>query len=140
MKRVIRREVWETNSSTTHSTVIMIADQYKRWEEENLYYYKNPHWYDLFEKLPEDKKPKECELYTQDEVIEFYRLIGYEYNPESGDYETDEENKDQYIREMGDFIGNDTWDNDEYLETDVTHYTTPGGEEIVVLCKYGRDG
>jgi hypothetical protein len=26
------------------------------------------------------------------------------------------------------------------LEMDVTHYTTPGGEEIVAVCYYGYDG
>ena len=139
MKRVIRNSVWETNSSTSHSVVIMTEDKYKQWEKENLYYYSKRSWYDPFDKLPEDKKPKDGELYTQDEVLEFYKLQGYEYDPASGDYDTDEENKDQYIREMGDFAGYDSWNNDEYLETDVNYYTTPGGEKIVVCCKYGTD-
>lgn len=139
MKRAIRREVWETNSSTSHSVIIMTADKYKKWEEENLYYYIGRDWYDPFENLPEEKKPKSGELYTQDEIIEFYRLQGYEYDPASGDYDTDEENKDQYIREMSDFVGYQSFSEDEYLETDVNYYTTPGGEEIVVCCKYGSD-
>lgn len=140
MKKVIRREVWETNSSTTHSVVIMTAEQSKKWEEENLYYYPPDRWYDPFRGLPEDKKPKPGFLYTQDEVIEFHKLQGYEYDPGAGDYATDWENKDQFIREMGDFIGYESWHDDEYLEFDSTSFTTPGGEEIIVECKYGYDG
>lgn len=132
MKRAIRREIWETNSSTSHSVIIMTADKYKKWEEENLYYYIGRSWYDPFENLSEEKKPKGGELYTQDEIIEFYKLQGYECDP-------DEENKDQYIRGMGDFVGYQSFSEDEYLETDVNYYTTPGGEEIVVCCKYGSD-
>lgn len=139
MKRVIRREVWETNSSTSHSVVIMTAEQHKKWEEGDLYYYSHPTWYDPFEKLLKDKKPQSGAFYTQDEVIEFYRLQGYEYDPEAGYYDTDEENKDEFIREMGDFYGYDSWHNDEYLEFDSETYTTPSGEEIVVECKYGND-
>lgn len=141
MKEVIRKEVWETNSSTSHSVVIMTEDKYKQWEKENLYYYDGGRsWYDPFDKLPEDKKPKADGLYTQDEVIEFYKLQGYEYDPTSGDYDTDEENKDQYIKEMGDFASYDAWANDEYLEFDTNEFITPGGEKIVVCCKYGYDG
>lgn len=139
MKRVIRREVWETNSSTTHSVVIMTAEQNKKWEEENLYYYPPDKWYDPFKNLPEDKKPKPGFLYTQDECIEFHKLQGYEYDPESGDFDTEWENKDQYIREMGDFIGYDAWHDDEYMEFDDNRFVTPGGEEIIVECKYGHD-
>lgn len=142
MKKVVRRNVWETNSSTSHSVVIMTASQHDKWEEENLYYYPPTRftWYDPFDTLSEDKKPQGGSLYTRDEVMEFYRLQGYEYDPEAGDYDTDEENKDQYIREMGDFYGYDSWHDDEYLETDTHSYTTPGGEEIIVECKYGYDG
>lgn len=139
MKRVIRREAWETNSSTTHSVVIMTAEQSKKWEEENSYYYSPSRWYDPFKELPEDKKPVPGMFYTQDEVIEFYRLQGYEYDPEAGDYDTDDENKDQFIREMGDFYGYNSWHDDEYLEFDSETYTTPSGEEIVVECKYGNE-
>jgi len=138
MKRVIRKCVWETNSSTSHSTVIMTADQYKRWEEENLYYYPPNKWYDPFEKLSEDQKPVGGCLYTQEEVLQFYKLAGYEeYDPNY--YGEEEFTEDDYIREMGDFIGYGNWSEDEYLENDTNYYTTPGGEEIVVCCKYGND-
>lgn len=135
--RVIRREVFETNSSTSHSCVIITADQYKRWEEDGLYYYPPNKWYDPFEKLSEDQKPIGGCLYTQEEVLRFYKLIGYECDLSL--YAEEESAEDDFIREMGDFIGYENWSEDEYLENDTNYYTTPGGEEIVVCCKYGND-
>lgn len=143
MKKVIRKCVFETNSSTSHATVIMTEEQYNRWTNENLYYYGGSKYYDPFEKLPEDKKPKAGCLYTQDEVLEFHKLQGYEPNPEEytdDEFEDEEDIKDIFIKEMGDFIKYTQWFEDEYLETDTNELTTPGGEKIVVCCKYGYDG
>ena len=55
--KVIRRGIWETNSSMTHSCVIMTAEQNKKWEEEVLYYYPVHDYWDPFKELPEDEKP-----------------------------------------------------------------------------------
>ena len=141
MKKVIRKNVWETNSSTSHSCVIMTEEQHKKWEEENLYYYKRNAW--VFEKLLPDERPQVGCLYTQDEVLSFYELTEYKYNPE--DYNEDywDENeefeaKDNFIREFDDFISYNSFNN-EYLEYDETEYTTPGGEKIIVSCLYGTD-
>lgn len=136
MKRVIRHNVWETNSSTSHSVVIMTAEQNDKWENEDLYYYPG-RWDYTFNNLSDEQKPKSGRLYTQDEVLQFYKLIGYEYKPEKED---EDYTVDDYIYEMGDFIGYDRWSNDEYLEQDTNYFTTPSGEEIVVHCKYGYDG
>ena len=139
MKKVIRREVWETNSSMTHSCVIMTAEQDKKWKEENLYYYPEArYWYDPFDKVPEDSKPKHGCFYTQEEVLNFYKLQGYECDMDI--YDDEEDPVDAFIREMCDFIRYDTWNNDDYLEYDEHTFVTPGGETIVVSCLYGRDG
>jgi hypothetical protein len=111
----------------------MTAEQNKKWEEEVLYYYPVHDYWDPFKELPEDEKPVPGGFYTQDEVIEFHRLQVYIYDPNVSD-------KESFIEEMGDFVTYDSWMEDEYLETDIHSYTTPKGEEIVVLCKYGRDG
>lgn len=143
MKTVIRRCIFESNSSTSHTVVIMTEEQNEKWKEEDLYYYPYHDWYDPFKKLPENQKPKSGCLYTQDEVLKFHKLQGYEPNPEEYDedeFESEEDMKDIFIKEMGDFIKYTQWFEDEYLETDENHFTTPGGEKIVVCCKYGRDG
>ena len=56
MKKSIRREVFETNSSMTHSLIIMPTEQEEKWEKEDLYYYNPSDWYDPFKKLPEEQK------------------------------------------------------------------------------------
>lgn len=142
MKKVIRYSVWETNSSTQHTCVIMTEEQNKKWKEENLYYYGGGYW-NHFKELPKDKQPKAGGFYTQDEVLEFYKLIGYEPDPEiyAPDEDDEEDNVyDVFISEMDDFITYENWSRSEYLEYDDNYYTTPGGEKIVVECKYGYDG
>lgn len=134
--RTIRRCVFETNSSLSHSCVIMTEEQDKKWEEENLYYYPNS-FYNPFNDLPEDKRPKSGCLYTQDEVIGFYELQNYVYDP--NDYSDEEDPKEEFIKEMGDFIGYNQWVDDEDSYHDTETYTTPRGEKIIVHCKYGSD-
>jgi len=142
MKRVIRKGVFETNSSTSHSCVIMTEEQNKKWEEENLYYYPSSRYYNQFKDLPEDKQPHPGCFYTQEEVLEFYKLKGYEYKPDEFVPEADkyDDAKDEFIREMSDFVSYNSWHDDEYMEFDDNYLTTPGGERVVVECKFGRDG
>lgn len=143
MKWVIRRSVFDSNSSTMHSCVIMTEDQHRRWENENLYYYQKG-WFNHFDKLPKDQQPVDGMLYTQEEVLNFLKLSGYEYNPEEeleGYYDEDDDPLDIFIYEVeDDFVSASRWNNSELLERDINYYTTPGGEKIVVECKYGYDG
>lgn len=146
MKRVVRPCVFESNSSTSHSCIIMTDEMYKKWQSENLYYYKNEYMY--WDKLPKDKRPNQSYLYTQDEVLAFYKEIGYpfdlenaaeEYGAEKITTKTEEILKDQYIIGMDDFINWSRWINIE-LEGCDNSFETPNGEQIRVLCKYGWDG
>ena len=38
MKRVVRPEVFESNSSMSHSLIIMTKDQDNQWEKKGYYY------------------------------------------------------------------------------------------------------
>lgn len=129
--RVIKT-IFETNSSTTHSSVVMPKEKYDKWTSGLYYYEPYSSYYD--EKF-KDKKPVKGEIYTEEQVLEFLSELGYEYNDEDYDSVSEYVN-DLYIG----FISWESWFEDEYLETDETYYTTPGGEEIVICCKYGRDG
>ena len=143
MKYVIRRSIFESNSSTSHSCVIMTEDQHRRWEDEKLYYYNSNGWRYMYEKLPKNKQPVDGMLYTQEEVLNFLKLAGYEYNPEEelvGYYDEDDDPLDIFIYELDDdFVSASRWNNSE-LEADTNYYTTPSGEKIVVECCYGWDG
>ena len=135
MKKVIRNCVWETNSSMSHSLVIMPQDQYKKWKEENLYYYEMYYW-NPFRELPVAEQPVNGTLYTQEEVLEFLRKIDCEYNPEEWDGDVDE-----FIRESDDdFKGYEQWHESDWEEYGGTTYTTPGGEVLELEWKCGRDG
>ena len=139
MKEVIRRCVWETNSSMSHSCIIMTEEAYDCWEKDNLYYYQ-PKWWNEFEKLPIEEQPKVGLLYTEKEVLDYLIKDGCEYNPEEWE-EYEEDAVREFIKENSvDFHLYSNWAEDEYEELDTTNYVTPGGEHIVVCCKYGRDG
>lgn len=132
-KKVIRKCVFETNSSMSHSLVVMTENQHKRWEEEKLYYYTYG-WYNIFEKLPEDQRPVKNTLYTQEEALDFIKLSGYEYKEEDENYSIDD-----FLSESN-FYGYDRWHESEWEEYDEYTYTTPCGEKLIIETKCGRDG
>ena len=123
MKRQIRRGVFETNSSSTHSLTMMMKSDYERWHTEQLYLYSNG-WGWVF------SKPVENQLYTRDEAVEFAKKNKY--------YKDANEIDDEILRDIG-FI---SWDDEgsEYLEGFYKEFTTPSGETIVAFGEYGYDG
>ena len=124
------KTIFETNSLTTHSMVVMSKDNFDKWTS-GLYYFNGSYYGDE----PKGEKPVEGEIYTEEQVLEFLSELGYEYNDE--DYDS----VSKYVEGIdAGFISEESWFEDEYLETDETYYTTPGGEEIVICCKYGFDG
>lgn len=125
MKKQIRRSVFETNSSSTHSLTMMMKSDYKRWEDENLYLF-NGYAYGW-----DFNKPVKNTLYTRDEAVKFVKNSRYY------DDEVDEVD-DEYLRDM-DFISFDDKGN-EYLEGFYEEFTTPSGETIVAFSEYGYDG
>lgn len=59
------------------------------------------------------------------------------------DTEFDEyDSLDEFLRESGyKSVNYEDYDDGYYcLEEDYTRYTTPGGELLHIVCKYGRDG
>ena len=126
MKRQVRRGVFETNSSSTHSLTMMMKSDYERWEKENLYLF-NGYAYGW-----DFNKPVNNALYTREEAIEFVKNSRY-YDASSND-----EIDDVYLREF-DFISFDD-EGSEYLEGFYEEFTTPSGEIIVAFGEYGYDG
>jgi hypothetical protein len=124
MKKQIRRGVFETNSSSTHSLTMMMKSDYERWENENLYMYQGRGWsWDI-------NKPVANALYTRDEAVEFVKNTKY--------YNDGDEIDDFYLREY-DFVSFDD-EGSGYLEGFYEEFTTPSGETIVAFGEYGYDG
>lgn len=126
MKKQIRRGVFETNSSSTHSLTMMMKSDYERWENENLY------MFDGWTYGWEFNKPVKNHLYTRDEVVEFAK--NYKYYDIKDEIDVDYE----MIRDMG-FVSFDD-EGSEYLESFYNEFTTPSGETIVAFGEYGYDG
>lgn len=123
MKRQIRWGVFETNSSSTHSLTMMMKDDYRRWENENLYLFAG------YASGWDFNKPVKNALYTRDEAVEFVKNSRY--------YDDVDEIDDEYLRDM-DFISFDD-EGSEYLEGFYKEFTTPSGETIVAFGEYGYD-
>ena len=131
MKRQIRRGVFETNSSTTHSITLMMKEDYNKWQRENLYLY-NSNWVSGY---PEYCRPESGKLYTKEEVIAFLKAHDKKWGYEQ-DYEDDDIFYD--ARRDYDFILSD--EENEYLESYYKEFTTPNGETVVAFGEYGYQG
>ena len=119
----IRRGVFETNSSSTHSLTMMMKSDYDRWYNEKLYLYKDGYGWEF-------NHPVVGSLYTIEEIEEFAKR--------NRNYKDESKLDSEAIREMG-FI---SWDDEgsEYLESFYEEFTTPSGETIVAFGEYGYDG
>ena len=130
MKQQIRRGVFETNSSTTHSLTMMMKDEYDRWTKEELYLFDGySNWF------PKDCCPKVGSLYTRDEVIEFLKAYDKKYDHGISDYE--DEDIFYEARTNNDFKLAD--DENEYLEDYYKEFTTPNGDTVVAFGEYGNE-
>ena len=129
MKKQIRRGVFETNSSSTHSCTIMMKDDYDRWKRDELYLFDGiPHHY------PEECRPEVGKMYTKEEVIEFLKAYNKSHGYDDNDYEDyevfEDDRRDEEFKK---------YDDESNLEEDYTTFTTPGGETVIALCEYGYD-
>lgn len=141
----IRKHVFETNSSMTHSLVICENDEYAKWvksndsenkEEGYLFCMDNGKFLPYNEAIAENVK----ELKHQLEKDFLYDSITIEdiekYAQGNSDKELSEFTDDIY--EM--YVTKDEWDSNFYgYEIDSFSYTTKSGEKITGFCYYGYD-
>lgn len=136
----IRRGTFETNSSSTHSISIYTDKEWKDYKskEDDLSY------------LLDD----EDKFMTIDEVINELLHSDWGIDAEYGEklksfmngrnledcleeeFE-DYDSLDEFLSDHGYYSVYYREDSDNCLETDHTEYTTPGGEKLHILCKYG---
>lgn len=130
MKRQIRRGVFETNSSSTHSLTMCTKAEYDKWRNGEVLLYKGGGW-----RFPNNNEPKKNSFYTKEEVINFLKNSKY---PPDNDFDwDDEESVEDYLREE-EFYSFDNFGYDyEWFDC---AYTTESGEEIVAFGYYGYSG
>ncbi len=128
MRSIIRSSVWETNSSASHSCIILSEKDMQRWEKDPKLYAVKDIWYSTVRDAgyPLNK----TKLYTRDEVLTYLKNRDYNPNLYDGDFE-------EFIRDEG-FITFPDWQEIE-LEEDEEKFATPSGDKMVILCKYGYD-
>lgn len=140
----IRRNVFETNSSSTHTLAICTEDEYKDWQDGKLLFNK---WNETFVKnsiriTKRDKKEAE-EYYTKgkgkyykdwseltdEEREEYtYNYIAQQRRQEKDlDFEEDGLTYQEFLQDCS----------NDGLETETSRYTSPSGDKLVITCAYG---
>ena len=125
--RQIRNNVFETNSSSTHSLTICSKSEYERWGKDL--------WFDMDddEFIPAG--------WTGDNIENVKQC--YEERNGEGTWESlNQEEQDLELTEYYWSICKDEseWLDKRELETFYEEYTSPSGDEIVVFGRYGYDG
>lgn len=114
MKKTVRKNVFETNSSSTHSLVFCTDEEYEKLKKEEMFI--------------------QCwnnELVAKDQYDEMIKQIAMEYNI------TEEVvRNDPYGYELP--MTFDEWCDCE-LELEHNSRTLPSGEKVHAICKYGYD-
>lgn len=123
MKRQIRRGVFETNSSSTHSITMCSGEEYDKWCSGNLLFWVGKKKFGTKEDIIEELK----ELTRWDNSL-MYPDVNWDDDSVVADIFDSEE-----IQSSDEFF------DDEYLETFEEKYHTPNGEEIVAFGKFGYD-
>lgn len=123
MKLVYRNGMFETNSSSTHSMIIGMEDDFKKWERGETLWYR--------------RYGRQTGFYTKEEALSIVKS-----DPCYNHYDFDtmsEEELSEWLYDCG-FLDYDRFSDNEYLETDYNTFTTPKGETICMVCEYGYDG
>lgn len=127
----IRRNVFETNSSSVHSITMCLEDIYDKWVNDEVYFYDSTY------KLPEGRD----KFFTWDDMLEFMRNeLKVDEEDIKALIEAKENDDGEFtsILQDSDFYTADSY---ESYNEDCEHYaevfTTPLGERV---CAFGYSG
>lgn len=139
----IRKNVFETNSSSTHSITMCSQDEYDAWMKGDVLL--NDGWWGK-DNTSEFKNKK---FVTRAEAEDIIRKDPFYNEEKDGDLSKVPDNdlaKGHYDYETKSYVGFDygfyTFDNymvNEYLEWFEEEYTTPSGDTVVAFGLYGTD-
>lgn len=137
MKKQIRRGVFETNSSSTHSLTMCSEEEFEKWENGEI----------LFDRWGSENfvSPKAMTDSQKNDAKEYYESTRDDFQKEWDNLsETAKESYyTKYAKEKG-LIDEDAQTYEQYmrdnsLETFITKYTSKSGDKIVAFGKYGYD-
>lgn len=123
--KTIRANTFETNSSSTHSMIILTEEEYDKLESGELY-------------LNDD------EVITKEEAKNIFLK---HMNEDKYMYDDDlsfEENIKNYLDEFEYYPSEypqslETWKEEDELESDTNIYISPSGDKLKIICKYGTN-
>lgn len=123
MKKQIRHGVFETNSSSVHSLTMCSGEEYKKWEDGEVLYWRD-----------KDKFGTKEDIIAELKTLTWYSggLCYDDVNWENED-EVSDVFSDEGIKSYEEYFDN------EWFETFKDSYTTPNGEEVVAFGYYGHD-
>ena len=134
MKKSVRNGVFETNSSSVHSMVVMSEEMLEKWKTPNNYLIQkgNLSTYGIDNK--KYKKLPDAQVVSQEEAIKIIKsLYGDRF---------DFSNCDDIDRELNDLCGissYDDWGSGDFYEFDDCSFTTEHGDKVIALAYYGYD-
>jgi len=112
----VRRGVFETNSSSTHSLTICSDEDFQKFKKGEV----------MLKTYPEEH------FVTREEAIKELKDKNY-FDVED---ESDEDQVNECLRD-NECLSYTDWSEDDELETFMKTYTTKGGEKVVAFGKYG---
>jgi hypothetical protein len=132
----IRRNVFETNSSSTHSLTLCSEDEFEKWKKGELLF---DYWKEVFvesSSISDEDKLRAKAAYD-DAKSNYWK-----------DWESlsDDEKNNWYSKWLKEHRGDEDYKtyneymNEDYLECFVDRYTSKSGDKIVAFGKYGYDG
>ena len=134
MRCSIRYNLFETNSSSTHSLVICSRDEFEKWKNGKLFLNTYTHKFKSFDFFTDAQleDAKENYIKTMNEYMKFWQDL------------TEDERKKycfQFLKDTGiideDYESYDEYMTDTSLETFAEQYTSKSGDNIVVFGRYG---
>ena len=127
----IRHNVFETNSSSSHSLVVCTKDQYDKFKKLKLFYIDSSAFEEKF--LPVEE--------IIDKLFNMHKLdVDAHEELKNMLKENDIEGIEDYLRDYYVYSFNTYGDADWAEENYYTEYKTPGGETISIFGYYGYSG
>lgn len=138
--RQIRKNVFETNSSSTHSITICSKEDYDKWiNGEVLYSDWNNDFIEAEALTPDDYD--EAGAHYESNKLKYYKGWKELSENEQKEYTTKYVQKRRSKKSYSDYRTYDEWcKQNDCLTKFETSYTTKNGDKIVAFGAYGYDG